>query len=220
MRDGPQGGCRLGPGGSHSVRPGRCGDLGRAQLRPPRVGGGGLFVSSTRLGPSPVDPRACGTRVAMREGHATSRRPPAVTSRSVTVSGQLVPYLRAGLKREIGSRLAILQAEIETELDPKTYSAALERLQSATALFDLIGLEYRSDQPDLEVDLRRPAPLLLKALETQHRIEVQRLQDAAADGVHLPQCDVPELGALVLLIRQKTGAQSLHRLGMRRRGDG
>jgi hypothetical protein len=87
-------------------------------------------------------------------------------------------------------------------------------------LFDQIGLENRSDQPDLEVDLRRPAPLLLKVLETQHRIEVQRLQDAAADGVHLPQRDVPELGALVSLIRQKTCTQSPHRLGMRRRGDG
>lgn len=143
-----------------------------------------------------------------------------MSARSVTIPGKLVPYLRAGLKHEIGLRLVILQVEIETELDPETYYAALTRLQSAAALFDLIGLENRSDQPDVEVDLGSSARLLLKALETQHRIEVQRLQDAAADGVQLPQRDVPELGALVSLIRQRTCAPSPHRFAMRRRGDG
>ncbi len=151
---------------------------------------------------------------------ATHRRPRSMNSRSVTIPGPLVPYLRAGLKREISSRLAILQGEIDTDLDPETYSAALARLWPATAVFELIGLEDQSDQPDVEVDLSSSARLLLKALETQHRIEVQRLQDAAADGVHLPQREVPELGALVSLIRQKTCARSPHRPGMRRKGDG
>jgi hypothetical protein len=127
-----------------------------------------------------------------------------VTSPIVTIPGPLVIYLRAGLKREISSRLAILQGEIDTELDPETYSAALARLWPATALFELVGLVERPDQPEVEVDLGSSARLLLKALETQHRIEVQRLQDAVVDGIHLPEGDVPDLGALVILIRQRT----------------
>jgi len=143
-----------------------------------------------------------------------------VSSGSVTIPGHLVPYLRVGLKREIGSRLAILQAEINTELDPETYNLALARLQCATALLDQIGLENRTDEPDAEVDLSSSSHLLLRALETQHRIEVQRLEDAAADGIHLPQRDVPELGALVSLVRQKASARSMHRPWMHSRGDG
>jgi hypothetical protein len=118
-----------------------------------------------------------------------------------------VPYLRAGLKREISSRLAILQDEIDTDLDPETYSAALARLWPATALFELIGLQNQIDEPDVEVDLGgSSARLLLKALEDQHRIEVQRVQDAVADGFHIPEGDVPALGVLVALIRQRACA--------------
>lgn len=144
-----------------------------------------------------------------------------MSSCSVTIPGPLVPYLRAGVKREIGSRLATLQAEIETEFDSETYSAALARLHSATALFDEIGLENESDQPDVEVDLSRWPRLLLKALEGQYRIGVLRdLQEAAAEDIDLPpQRYVVDLGALVSLIRQKTC--SPERSGMRRRrGDG
>ncbi len=129
-----------------------------------------------------------------------------MTSPSIIIPGPLVSYLRAGLKREISSRLAILQVEIDTELDPETYSAALARLWPATALFELIGLQDRSNQPDVEVDLGSSARLLLKALESQHRIEVQRLQDAVADGIQLPEGHVPVLGALVSLVRKESGA--------------
>jgi hypothetical protein len=145
-----------------------------------------------------------------------------MTSGSVTIPGPLVSYLRAGLRHEIGSRLASLQAEIDTELDPETYSAALERLQSATELFDQIGLENRPDQPDVDVDLSRWARLLLKALEAQYRLAVLRgLQDAAADDIHLPpQRCVMELSALVSLLRQKTCDPAPRRRVTRRRGDG
>jgi hypothetical protein len=145
-----------------------------------------------------------------------------MTSGSVTIPGPLVSYLRAGLRHEIGSRLASLQAEIDTELDPETYSAALERLQSATELFDRIGLENRPDQPDVDIDLSRWARLLLKALEAQYRLAVLRgLQDTAAEDIHLPpQRCVMELSALVSLLRQKTCDPAPRRPVTRRRGDG
>ena len=198
-------GASLGRAAPTSVRPERCGDLARAQLGLPPVGGA-LFPLSTWLEPGPDSPRACASSIAARTQRATNLRPRAVIFRSVTIPGPLVTYLRAGLKREISSRLAILQGEIDTDLDPETYSAALARLWPATALFELIGLEDQFDQPDVEVDLGSSARLLLKVLETQHRIEVQRLQDAVADGIHLPEGDVPDLGALVALIRQRTCA--------------
>jgi hypothetical protein len=146
-----------------------------------------------------------------------------VRSGSVTIPGHLVPYLRVAIKREISFHLAILQAEIDTELDPETYTEALGRLQSATALFDLIGLETRSDQTDVDLDLTSSARLLLKVLDTQHRIEVQRLEDAAAGDIHphLPRRGVAELGVLVSLVRQYVAAQSSFRPWMQRsRTDG
>ncbi len=192
----------LGPGGPHSARPGRCGDGGRARLALPHAEAGELFPLST--------------------WHTARPRPRAVSSRSVAIPGPLVPYVRAGVKREIDSRLATLQGEIETEFDPETYSAALARLYSATALLDEIGLENRSDQADVEVDLKRWARLLLKALEAQYRVAVLRgLQDVAAEDIHLPpQRYVVELGALVSLVRQETCDAGAHGPEMRRRGDG
>lgn len=130
-----------------------------------------------------------------------------MTSPGFTIPGPLVPYLRAGVKHEIGSRLANLQGELDADFDPETYSAALVRLHAATALFDHIGLENRSDQPDVEVDLGCWARLVLKALEAQYRIAVLReLQDAPAEEIHLPLRCTAELGALVSLARQKTRA--------------
>ena len=139
---------------------------------------------------------------------ATHSKPRGVTPSSITIPGPLVRYVRAGVKREIGSRLAILQDEIDRDLDPETYSAALARLWPATELLDLIGLEDRPNQLDIEVDLTTSARLLLKVLEIQHRIEVQRLQDAIVDGIHLPEKDVADLGALVSFIRRNANGRS------------
>jgi hypothetical protein len=135
-------------------------------------------------------------------------KPYVVTALSVTVPAPLVPYLRAGLKREIRSRLSVLEDELGRDLDPETYSAALSRLWPATALFNLVGLENRPDQLDIEVDLGGSGRLLLKVLDTQHRLEVQRLQNAIADGVELLGDDVVDLGTLVSFIRRSTGVPS------------
>jgi hypothetical protein len=128
-----------------------------------------------------------------------------VTGTAVIVSGPLVRYLRSGLKRELSASLAVLTVAIETTLDPEAYRAAAKRFDDARALFELIGIADRPDQPDIEIDLASSPRLLLRALESQHTLERQRLEDAAFDGIQLPERDVPALAVLVSDIRAKTG---------------
>jgi hypothetical protein len=157
-----------------------------------------------------------------------------MTLGTVTVAGRLVRHLRTGVRRELSASLAMLLVEVDTHLDPDTYFRALHRFESARALFDAIGVSDRPDQPDVDLDLDLWPRLILKALESQHDLEVMRLQDAAAAGHTLPVRDVPALRSLVADIREKTGAPPRHRrspaflekqrttrrLKWRRKGDG
>ena len=127
---------------------------------------------------------------------------------TVNVSANLVPHLRAGVKREIGRSLSILLVEVETpHTDAQVYRAARVRYDAATALFDVIGLDDRADQPELKIDLAPWPRLLLRALETQRDIEVLRLERAEEEGLKLSRRDLPDLAKLVEEVRRRTGAQ-------------
>jgi hypothetical protein len=139
---------------------------------------------------------------------------PGVNSGQVTVPGDLVRYLRKGVKREFGASLVILGIEVETTVDPTTYHDALARFDAARTLLETIGLADDPRQPALELDLGHWGRLILKSLESVHAAELVRLQDAAADGFEVPLRDVPALGSLVADIRSKTGIPSR---GRRRR---
>lgn len=123
----------------------------------------------------------------------------------VIISASLVRYFRRGLRRELGASIASLAVIVDTTLDPEAYQAALARFDEARALFEIVGVLDRADQLDLEVDLDRSPHLVLRALESQHKIERMRLEDAAAVGTRLPKCHVPALNRLVSDVRAKTG---------------
>jgi hypothetical protein len=156
-----------------------------------------------------------------------------MSAETVTVAGNLLHYLRSGLKREIGAVLTNLQVEVEHTLEPQNWKRGVAQLTDACALFEFIGLTDDSEQADLALDLGRWPLLVLRSFECEHDREVGRLQDAAYEGFELPLRDVPALGTLVAEIRKKVEAPPPHkrhqlflerqlaqrRFG-RRRGDG
>lgn len=130
---------------------------------------------------------------------------------SITIAGPLVRYLRRGVKQELAAIITILQAELDTTLDPTTYRNALARFDEGRTLFDAIGLTDEPEPADVELDLLRWPRLVLRTLESEYAAEVRRLQDANAEGgFALPLRDVPALGNLVAEIRQQAG-ESLER---------
>jgi len=124
----------------------------------------------------------------------------------VTITGKLVRFLRSGVKRELGASVAVLQIELDTNIDRETYYGALARFDAARTLLDAIGVSDKPEPQDVELDLGRWPRLVLKALESQYDAELVRLEDAHAGGFDLPTRDVPALGCLVADIREKVGA--------------
>jgi hypothetical protein len=125
---------------------------------------------------------------------------------NVTIAGKLVRFLRSGVKRELSANVAILQVELDTDLDPETYYGALARFDAARELLDVIGVSDVPEPQDVELDLGRWPQLVFEALKSQHEAEITRLEDARASGVDLPTRDVPALGCLVADVRKKVGA--------------
>lgn len=125
---------------------------------------------------------------------------------NVTIAGKLVRFLRSGVKREFSASVAILQIQLDTNIDPETYCDALALFDAARTLLDAIGVSDEPEPQDVELDLGRWPQLVLKALESQHEAELTRLEDARASGVDLPTRDVPALGCLVADVRKRVGA--------------
>ena len=127
-------------------------------------------------------------------------------SGNVTIPGKLVPFLRAGVKRELAANLELLAIHLDTTIDPAPYYAVLARFDAARTLLDAISVSDDPKQPDVELDLGRWPQLVLTALESQHRDELIRLEQAAADEFDLPMRDVSALGRLVGEIRTQVMA--------------
>lgn len=120
------------------------------------------------------------------------------------INEKLVRYLRRGVLQQMGAALQVLQTEVEQDgIDVSVYGRALSRFDESRALLELIGFDPGTGgDRDIDLDVERWRPLVIKALENQHAIEVSRLSDAAADGVTLAQRDVPALGELVAELQQ------------------
>jgi len=132
-----------------------------------------------------------------------------VTSGTVTVAANLVRHLRAGVKREISASLSVLQVEMDIEnTDPAVYKGARGRYESATALFDVIGVADDPDQSDIELALVPWTRELFRALESQLDSERMRLERAEEQGLSLTRKDLPGLAELVEEVRRRTGQPS------------
>lgn len=152
---------------------------------------------------------------------------------TVTVAGNLLHYLRSGVKREIATVLTNLQLEVEHTLEPQNWTRGVAQFTDACALFDCIGLTDDPEQADLALDLERWPLLVLRSFESEHDREVRRLQDATHEGFELPLRDILALGTLVAEIRKRVEAPPRHKRHQlfldrqlaqrrlrRRRGDG
>jgi len=105
-----------------------------------------------------------------------------------------------------------LSVVLEGRIDEPRYRDALGGFDAARALLDEIGVSDEHAHDDVELDLGgESGELVLKSLETQHRAEVTRLQDAAAHGVQIPEREVPELGRLLTEVRRRVGVSEAAR---------
>jgi len=151
-------------------------------------------------------------------------------SANVTIPGNLVSFLRSGVKRELAANVELLAIELDATIDPAPYYVALARFDAARTLFDAIGVSDDPAQPDVALDLGRWPQLVLAALESQHQAELIRLEQAHAGEFDVPTRDVPALGRLVAEIRKQVAApperatsflgEDLARRIRRPRGDG
>jgi hypothetical protein len=121
----------------------------------------------------------------------------------VTIPAELLRYLRLGLQRQLSARVDTLAVALEGRIDEPRYREALYDFDDARSLLDAIGVGGHDRQDDVELDLSESGELVLKALESQHRFEVTRLEDAAAHGVPIPEREVPQLGRLVADVRKR-----------------
>jgi hypothetical protein len=130
----------------------------------------------------------------------------------VTIAGKLVRFLRSGVKLELGTSAAMIEAQTaaDAHLKPKSYYRALARFDAARTLLEEIGVSDELEPQDVELDLPRWPRLLLKALESQLDQELIRLEGAHAEGIDLPPRDLRALGCLVADIRRKAGAPATH----------
>lgn len=130
----------------------------------------------------------------------------------VRIPASLVRYLRSGVKQELSETVECLARQLESELDRERYHHSLARFDQARALFEQAGVvEEPQAQADLVLDLERWPRLVLEALQSQYEAELVRLESAAADGIELPQRNIPALGGLVADIREQVGAQPTRR---------
>lgn len=122
---------------------------------------------------------------------------------STAVPATLHPYVRSGVIAEARSAVDLLSDELERDaIDPQARSEAFEYFDATRALLDTIELALAPGQQWFTLDLRRSPQLVLDALRSIHRTEVQRLQNAAADRRHIPPGEVEALGDLVATVEQ------------------
>ena len=175
-----------------------------------RETGAGLVRPVTHpIGEHGHDPRAAARAPAFAGGSEPTWLKHMPSVRTFTVPAKVVAYLRSGVKSELAAQLAMLAIELEgRDVDEKKYHVALGRFDAARALFDTIGPVERDAAPqDLEFDLTTSGDLLLKVLTAQHRREVQRLEDAFADGITLSVRDVPALETVRDELRRQLGVR-------------
>jgi hypothetical protein len=158
--------------------------------------------------------RCTGSKRAATLAARNRRATPPTTIR---MPAEVVPYLRRGVRQHLADALTTLSVEFGSEDDdPALVRRELARFDDARALLEAIGLADRvQTRADIEIVSRCPR-LVWKVLRAQHRMEVERLEDAAAVGFALPSRGVPALADAAALARKAIDI-SLHRPPLPRR---
>jgi len=129
------------------------------------------------------------------------------TPRTISVPAALIPYVRSGLIAEFGSALDVLEAALAMdEVDAERWRTGLAQFDCARELLDRVGVTAGSGDSDFYLELTsRSGRLLRDALRAIYNLEVQRLADAASDGVPLPLREIPTLHNFILEIERGLG---------------
>jgi hypothetical protein len=121
----------------------------------------------------------------------------------LTIPGDLVRYLRQGVKADLIATLEILKIRLDTTVNPGTYRQALACFDEDRSLLDTIGLADEPRQQSIQLDLSRYPRITIKALQEQHRLELLRLETAAIEGFEPPTNNALALSALIEQIGAK-----------------
>ena len=129
-----------------------------------------------------------------------------VNGDTVTIPVNLVLYLRRGVKEEVKERNEELVTELgKDSIDEVTVQVALGDFDVTRDLFDEIGGTSEPGTEDIDVSRDRYGWLVLRAMESQYRLEARRLQDARHDGIEPEEGDVPALRTFVIQLRHQVG---------------
>jgi hypothetical protein len=124
------------------------------------------------------------------------------------IPADLVPYLRAGVRRRmlVGLGTMIVLAELP-QVDFAIYAPTEERYTKAAELLRLIGFNDRPDEAYVTLPLAPWAYLVLRALDSQRDVEEQRLERAEEEGLRrLSRTHVGALAQLADELRRRIGA--------------
>jgi len=122
------------------------------------------------------------------------------------VSSGLVGYLRRGIRFQFGfaaERLATCLLEFED--DPADeYERSLRIFQTALALYSEINAAGDPPPSNIEIDVASNALFVLKALECQYQVELDRLQEAGLYGPNSDAAreDIRALEDLVMIVKK------------------
>lgn len=125
----------------------------------------------------------------------------------VVIDARLVSYLRRGLRFELGDaaeRIATIMLVLEDEPTPNAAERSHAILEAARTLRREISLRGSGPQEDIELDLSASAQLVLRALDREHSIGVDCLQERAAYGLDSGPHgeEVQALGQLVTVVKR------------------
>lgn len=132
------------------------------------------------------------------------------TPSTISVPATIIPYLRSGLIAEFGSAIDVLEAALAMdEVDAERWRTGLAQFDCSRELLETAGLSSGSGDFALTLELRpRSARLLLDALRAVYDVEVQRLANAATDGVTLPLREIPTLRNFILETERRLGKEA------------
>lgn len=128
------------------------------------------------------------------------------TAASVTIPGDLVPYLRRGVRRELAASLVHVAIEVETTADRTAYDAALARFDASRSLLDTIGISDQPEQQAIELDLDTWPTLIVKSLEAVQAAELTSTAHTKAASHDSASPELRALAELIKEIRSKTDA--------------
>ena len=126
----------------------------------------------------------------------------------VVIQPGLMAYLRRGIVRmisEVALEISVITDQ-GSELDVQAFLAKTRRLDTLRVLLNKAGITAHGTRPAPQSLTEADHPeLALKALETEYRMQLSRVEDAETTGFNATTRYMAELGELVSALRERLG---------------